>query len=225
MYLVEIIGYIFRVVAHFNTTKILPYTIQSLLILLAPILFAASVYMYLGRIITGVQGERYSMIRQRWLTKIFVAGDVFCFFIQAGGGGLLATAKNSSSTNLGGHVILGGLILQIIIFVFFVIVALTFHIRLVVARAQQSSRPWQKLLTSLYAISFLITLRNVVRAIEYATSSSGYLLRREWVIFAFDGACMILVLLISLSWYGSDVDYKLESIAMDTETFRIVNRK
>lgn len=36
----------------------------------------------LGRIILLVDGERYSLIPQRWLTKIFVTGDVLSFLVQ-----------------------------------------------------------------------------------------------------------------------------------------------
>lgn len=48
-------------------------------------MFAASVYMELGRIILLVNGEDRSMIRKKWLTKIFVFGDVFSFLLQSGG--------------------------------------------------------------------------------------------------------------------------------------------
>jgi hypothetical protein len=54
-------------------------------ILLAPALFAASIYMILGRIIILVDGQDHSMIRPQWLTKIFVIGDVVCFLLLAGG--------------------------------------------------------------------------------------------------------------------------------------------
>ena len=46
------------------------------MILIAPTLFAASIYMELGRIILLVDGEHHAIIRKRWLTKIFVVGDV-----------------------------------------------------------------------------------------------------------------------------------------------------
>ncbi len=62
-----------------------PYVIQTLLLLVAPALFAASIYMTLGRIIVGVDGESYSMIKKKWLTKVFVTSDVLSFLIQLGG--------------------------------------------------------------------------------------------------------------------------------------------
>lgn len=63
----------------------MPYIIQSMYILLAPALFAASIYMILGRIILLTGGECHSIIKQEWITKLFVMGDVLCFIIQSGG--------------------------------------------------------------------------------------------------------------------------------------------
>jgi RTA1 like protein len=84
---VEVVGYAARA---YNATQtpnwgVGPYVIQSLLLLLAPSLFSASIYMILGRIVRLVNGESRSLIRPSWLTKIFVTGDVLSFFIQSGG--------------------------------------------------------------------------------------------------------------------------------------------
>jgi hypothetical protein len=59
-----------------------PFIIQTLLPLVAPALFAASIYMILGRIIRFVDAEHLSFIRTTWLTKIFVLGDVLSFLVQ-----------------------------------------------------------------------------------------------------------------------------------------------
>lgn len=58
---------------------------QSLIILIAPALMAASIYMILGRIILLTKGEHLSAIKQRWLTKIFVTGDVISLLLQGSG--------------------------------------------------------------------------------------------------------------------------------------------
>lgn len=58
---------------------------QSTLLLVSPALYAASIYMILGRIIQLVHGEKLSVVRLNWLTKIFVAGDVLSFVMQSSG--------------------------------------------------------------------------------------------------------------------------------------------
>jgi hypothetical protein len=103
---------------------------QSLLILVAPALFAASIYIILGRVILMVDGERYSLIRQKWLTKTFVAGDVLSFMMQGSGGGIMAMGT-LNSMELGEKIIIGGLFVQLIFFTLFVVVAADFHRRLI----------------------------------------------------------------------------------------------
>jgi hypothetical protein len=41
--------------------------------------------MILGRIILSVDAEAHSLIKTRWLTKVFVMSDVGSFFIQLAG--------------------------------------------------------------------------------------------------------------------------------------------
>lgn len=41
--------------------------------------------MELGRIVIMSEGEGHVLIQKRWMTKIFVTGDILSFFLQAGG--------------------------------------------------------------------------------------------------------------------------------------------
>jgi hypothetical protein len=169
--IVETIGYAARVAGHYNTTALIPYIIQALLILLAPILFAATVYMILSRLIRATGAENFSILRVSWVTKIFVGGDVFCFLVQALGAGILSGADSLDKKKRGETIILAGLVFQIIIFAIFLLVALIFHTRL---RARPTSKslatglPWERLVFTLYGVSVLITIRNLFRVIEYA---------------------------------------------------------
>lgn len=204
-------GYGSRVVAHYNLNAVIPYAMQSIFILLAPILFAASVYMYLGRIIFAVHGEEYCIVRARWLTKIFVCGDIFCFLVQGSGGGLMSSSKTDARLKLGEDVILAGLVLQILIFFLFVIVATVFHVRMrseAMSGGAETTLPWERLLVGLYVVSLLITIRNAVRCVEYGMGSKGYFFEHEWTSYVFDATPMITTLLICLSWYSSGVGSK-----------------
>ena len=82
---VQIIGYAARVAAHSDKESIPIYSIQTILILLAPPLYAASIYMVLGRIISYVHAEHFSLVPLKWMTGIFVTGDVVAFVMQAAG--------------------------------------------------------------------------------------------------------------------------------------------
>ncbi|KAH6629486.1 RTA1 like protein-domain-containing protein, partial [Boeremia exigua] len=128
--LFETIGFVGRVLSKDDIWALGPFIMQSLLILVAPALFAASIYIILGRVILMVDGERYSMVRQKWLTKTFVAGDVLSFLMQGSGGGIMAMGT-LNSMELGEKIIIGGLFIQLIFFALFVCVAADFHRRLI----------------------------------------------------------------------------------------------
>lgn len=78
-------GYLARVASIEENTNISRFVVSTLLILVAPTLFAAGVYMVLGRLIRTLRSEKLSPVRSNWMTKIFLAGDVVSFFTQAAG--------------------------------------------------------------------------------------------------------------------------------------------
>lgn len=55
------------------------------MLLVAPPLFAATLYMLLGRIVLALNAKSYSLVNPRWLTKVIVTSDVICFLVQLGG--------------------------------------------------------------------------------------------------------------------------------------------
>ncbi|KFY77917.1 hypothetical protein V499_02819 [Pseudogymnoascus sp. VKM F-103] len=200
----ETIGYGARAASNSNRESLPLYIMQALLILLAPILFAASVYMILGRLIRATGAESYAIIRATRITKIFVGGDILCFLVQAMGAGMLSGADSKKGKDRGQNVILGGLILQIIIFLLFLLVAIIFHKRLrnrPTGKTLDASITWERMLSQLYIVSVLITIRNLFRVIEYAAGEDGYLLQNEWPIYVFDALLMATVLAVCNFWY------------------------
>ncbi|KAA8910582.1 RTA1 like protein-domain-containing protein [Sphaerosporella brunnea] len=210
--LMEAIGYIGRMQSAHDTNSLGPYMQQSLLLLIAPSLFAASIYMVLGRLIRVVGAERYSLFSPRWLTKIFVAGDVFSFFMQSSGGGIMASSKTSSAMKTGQNVVIGGLIVQILFFSVFMLVAVIFHVRIrstptVLASTlqQHGRRGWITLLYVLYVASALILVRSLFRVVEYAEGNDGDLLKHEVFLYVFDSTLMLGALVLFNAVHPSQV--------------------
>jgi RTA1 like protein len=87
MIIVEWVGYIGRALSSQQSPNwtLGPYILQTLLLLVAPALFAASIYMILGRIIFLVDAEHLAFLKRKWLTKFFVCGDILSFTVQAAG--------------------------------------------------------------------------------------------------------------------------------------------
>jgi hypothetical protein len=124
--IVEMAGYIVRAVAKDKTDEMIPFVIQNAFILVAPALFAASVYMTLGRIISSIQAQQLSSIRVKLLTKLFVIGDVISFAVQSGGATMMAT---SDDPKLGETIIVAGLFVQIVVFGIYIVTTAIFHYR------------------------------------------------------------------------------------------------
>ncbi|KAL8950314.1 MAG: hypothetical protein Q9222_003637 [Ikaeria aurantiellina] len=216
---VELVGYIGRALGHNNPTSLGTYIIQSVLILVAPALFAASIYMTLGRLIRATQAESYSVVRVNWLTKCFVLGDVFTFFVQGGGGGIMAST-DPDKVKMGQNIILAGLFLQILIFGLFILVSIIFHLRLRKQPTRQSYAPelkWQKMLIVLYAVSAIIMVRNIFRVVEYIGGRDGPLLRVEWPSYVFDALLMAATMAVWFLGYPTLIRPRtsLESDAED----------
>ncbi|KAI0891897.1 RTA1 like protein-domain-containing protein [Annulohypoxylon nitens] len=219
----EVVGFVGRAAATNATDQLIPYCIQSVFLLVPPSLFAASIYMTLGRIIRGLgsAAESCSIIRVRWLTTIFVVGDFFSFMIQSGGAGFMAAGSNAK---MGENIVVAGLVIQILFFCLFVAAALLFHLRYrqhsVVSKAfgrssfnlrqaitqrGDAKASWESMMSMLYATSALILARCVFRIIEYGMGSEGYLLAHEWTLYIFDGILMVAMMVIFYIWYPSQV--------------------
>lgn len=207
--LFETVGYAGRAWSHYDPLALGPYIIQSILILVAPALFAASLYMVLGRIIALVQGQRHTIIPLRFLTKIFVAGDCLSFLIQMTGGGIQA-GGTLQLLHLGEDLIVVGLFLQIFMFGFFVLTAAIFDVRFTRYSAQElTSIQWRRHLIVLYSCSGIILVRSIFRVIEYLMGNDGWILQHEIMLYMFDALLMLSVaLLVYIKHPGSLFSYR-----------------
>ncbi|KAJ5752139.1 hypothetical protein N7520_009056 [Penicillium odoratum] len=207
--LFQIIGYIGRCMAHSNTTSMGPYIVASMFILLGPTLYAASIYMTLGRLIRRIGGEHLSIIRVSRLTKTFVWGDVLSFVVQG----------NSSALSVLGYAqwgkvaVVAGLAIQLISFSLFWYTAIIFDKRIRRSPTHESllpGIPWKKSMYMLYVVSALIMIRSIFRIIEYVLGNDGYPLQHEWTLYIFDSVPMAIVMVIFYIWYPSDIAPKTD---------------
>ncbi|KAK0388801.1 hypothetical protein NLU13_5044 [Sarocladium strictum] len=210
----QTVGYCGRIWSHFDKLSVGGFIIQSILILIAPALFAASIYMILARIIRAVEAEGLSPVPVRWLTKIFVTGDVIAFSLQAGGGGIQAIGT-LEMFELGEKIIIGGLFAQIAVFSIFIVTSLTVHYRLnkrPTQAAVENVVPWRRHLFALYATSFLILVRSIFRVFEYIQGNGGYLISHEIFLYIFDSVLMAGVMLIFAIWYIGDLEQRKSAV-------------
>ncbi|KAI4718192.1 RTA1 like protein [Aureobasidium sp. EXF-10727] len=204
--LFEVIGYAARAKSASQDPDytLMPYILQSLFLLLAPTLFAASIYMELGRILDLTEGESRSLIKRKLLTKIFVLGDVLSFLAQSAGGGMLAQGMS-----IGTKIIIGGLVLQLLFFGFFMVSAVIFHRRMAshpTNKVLTMPLPWKKHLLALYSGSIMILVRSLYRLLEYVQGgSTGYIVEHEWMLYALDAALMLGTMVVFFWVHPSEI--------------------
>jgi hypothetical protein len=180
--------------------------VQTLCILVAPALFAASIYMVLGRLITLVRAEAYSPIRPTRLTKIFVLGDLLTFVIQIMGSGVL-----SKNFNLGKTIILVGLVAQIICFALFLSVAVVVERRLArnptpmakTLDSRSTQNGWVGVMRVVFVASALIFIRSVFRLIEFTGDHDSPLQKSEAYLYVCDSTLMFGVLAVLIYFHPS----------------------
>lgn len=203
----EAVGYGARRYSAEHVDKIGPYIGQGLLLLLPPAFFSATVYMILKKIIICMDAQEYSKLSTKWLTKIFVAADVFSLFLQAAGGGLQG-AKKKNLTSIGQGTTIFGLGVQVVAFTVFL--WLTWHFASAMLKDYNSPAytcaekgqerswraPWRQCIYAIYVSGGLILLRSIYRIVEYAMGHEGYLMVHEAYFYALDTLPMFLTTVV-----------------------------
>lgn len=197
--ILEVLGYIIRGVSSNQPDNVGLYAIQSLFILLPPILFAASIYMTLSRLLVYIEGDFVSPIKVKYVTKLFVFGDVLSFLLVSSGAGLQASAETVEKSKTGSNIVIGGLVIQLIFFSGFLILSSLCHGRL----NQHNWRTtfsgklqWPILFYALYGACILILARSIFRVIEYADGRDGKLMTTEIYMYILDTLLMFLVMVL-----------------------------
>lgn len=193
--LMEVVGYIGRALSSSNPEATTPYIMQSVLLLVAPALYAATIYMIFGRLLHVMRCQSLMIISARYGTTFFVFGDVLSFFMQAGGGGLMTKEK---SRKTGTNLITAGLAVQIVFFAFFIVNELRFSLRVAEECPfyRYISKRWKFLNYTLLIVSILIMIRSIVRLVEFAQGFDGFIISHEYFIYAFDAVPMLLVIIV-----------------------------
>lgn len=162
-----------------------------MLILGSAPLLAATVYMTLGRLIRGLDAEEYSIIRSRWISKIYILIDIISFVCQIMGSA--AQASGAEGAKQGMKIVIGGLGIQLFAFACFLAMAAILHRRLNREPTTLSVQPhihWRRHMWTLYAVSILIVVRSLFRFIEFAEGAGGSMYKNEALMYVFDASLL-----------------------------------
>lgn len=172
-----------------------------LLILAAPPIISATIYMALGRIIKALDAAEHAIVGPRWTTFLFMIGDIVAFCSQLAGAGMQATTS-ARVRKTGGTVVLVGLFFHLALFSFFIVNIIVFHMRNARSPSLLSDHPripsWRRRMYALYLASVFVQVRNIVRIAEYIQGPNGFVMSHEVFIYLFDAALMWLAMSVFL---------------------------
>ncbi|KAH8156090.1 hypothetical protein CIB48_g12157, partial [Xylaria polymorpha] len=174
--LAEIFGYYGRALSHKEPDVVGPWILQNLLILAAPPLLAASIYMTLGRIVIAVGARRYLPVSPKLLTPLYVLIDIGTLATQFAGSVIPASGE-PSAIELSKKLVLGGLIAQLVALTVFVFITLLVKQRIKRSPTQlilrDTSIRWENHFRAVIVVTLLIIVRSIVRTIEYLQGEGG----------------------------------------------------
>ncbi|GAM42019.1 RTA1 domain protein [Talaromyces pinophilus] len=237
---IEIVAYATRAASVKSPDDVGLYATSSSLIVIAPVLVCASLYILIGRLI-GSTGKRPLLFGGRvssiWIPRIFVTSDILSFLTQASGSGLASSNDWTGSTKDAGiGVLIFGLALQLVTFLLFLVLVIWYDVR--VGPTKSSGRDEvRSVLTGIYISGFFITVskpstgalerkqsneitdrqqvRLIYRLIEFSMGIGTYTWNHEWPLYVLEAVPMLLAM-ITLGWYHP-ARYLPEGLPKSTE--------
>ncbi|KAJ5703628.1 hypothetical protein N7493_011553 [Penicillium malachiteum] len=173
------------------------YVAWFVLILIAPLLTNAFVYMVVGRMVWNFTNDARVLKVRPWnFGLFFVTLDIIAFIIQVYGA---ATASGNdipySTEMMGLHVYMGGVGLQQFFVIMFVICAIFFH-RQILQQKRSDMKTALLLLYVLYGVLALITLRIIFRLCEYSQGLDSQIPLHEAYQYCLDSLPMLIALVM-----------------------------
>lgn len=221
--LMEVIGYLCRLVSATDTEPNGPFLVAFLMILLAPSFFAAACYMAFSRIVwfscpTHALSFKTLWCFPKYITPTFVIFDLFSFAIQLAGASTISCAydrDNSPSRSIesaerrvvaGRVILILGLILQLSCYMAFAIIAMRYFVISLHWRHEDLGdfHMFRRLSYFINIAAGLITLRAIYRTLEIPhdkTTGLKYLQQHEWCFWCFDAIPVVLVLVVMAVWH------------------------
>lgn len=201
--LMEVIGFIFRIISCKNTT-LGSYVGMELFLLLAPNALALVNYKSTGEVIrlSGVK-SKYFFLRPKFVTWFFFSSDIFAFLLQGSGGGL--QSMNADMARIGKTITLIGLSVQLFFFASFA--AITVHVHRSPEyqyQVQGQTNPKGKLARCLYITLVLLYIRSIYRVAEYAGGFDGPIASAEWAFYVFDTLAIAIAFVVYSVFFIGD---------------------
>ncbi|KAL9594178.1 MAG: hypothetical protein Q9219_007176 [cf. Caloplaca sp. 3 TL-2023] len=204
-----IAGFSIREVSAFYPRNLNLFIASTVLLLVAPPVYALLNYIVLGRILYYV--PYLSPIHPGRVISTFLGLDIVVGILTGNGGARVADADaNSSELSTGRALLRASILLQVISFILFVLLEATFHRRCQNAgilapkpspEANKQANKVRHVLHLMYLSSAIISSRHIFRVVDVWQGYGGYLETQEWPLYIFDGFFMFANAVLLNIWH------------------------
>lgn len=175
--ILQFVGYVLKIV-FINSPEISTFIAQSVLLLIAPSLYALTIFMLFGKMARLLFMERHTIIPVKYNTVSFLVGDTIGRILQAAGGGLLSSRN---SRNTGRVLIIVGLFIQIFCYGILMLSQLFLHYKMKTAPSKilRDSDAWFQFNYILLSGIILINVRTIIRVVQFLMGLQSYISQHE----------------------------------------------
>ncbi|KAJ5477012.1 Efflux pump himE [Penicillium diatomitis] len=205
--LLEIVGYVGRIMLHYNPFNFNNFVIYLVCLTVAPAFISAVIYICFYRV-TIIYGQSLFGLKPRILAIIFICCDIICLILQAAGGAIASLSNGTSREaraqgDMGINIMIAGLVFQVISLLAFLSCAAYYlwsmRRRYSEPKATTVKRGlWYAFLTSLGVAAIAIFVRSVYRVAELREGFQGKLAGNEALFMILEGA-MIVITTVALT--------------------------
>ena len=154
--------------------------------------------MSLRRVAAALESEHLSFLSLRWLTKLYVLIDIGCIASQFIGA-IIPASGDADAIAKGRTILIAGLVVQLVALTIFILTSVYLYIRI-----RQETGPfldgsfvrWRRYFRTIEAVTGIMIVRSIVRAVEYLQGQGGFVISHEVFIYLFDALPMLLVMLL-----------------------------
>jgi len=207
--IMEVGGYVFRALSsRKDPYRITYFVVAYFLIVTAPVLISASIYVCLTKILawTADQGfdlsGRSVLLRRKVVLWTFITVDVFSTLMQVTGAGLIGSAtSDGKSPSTANNILLAGLALQSAAFAVFLVLLVMVIVLVYREPRLRSTMNSNLFLVALALASVLVFVRTIFRLAETAQGVFGYLSSHEAFFGALEFAPMVVAVGLLAIWF------------------------
>ncbi|KAG5809406.1 hypothetical protein H9Q74_001687 [Fusarium xylarioides] len=194
--ILEIIGYIGRLVIHDNPFDFIGFLLQIIMITIAPVFFSAAIYVLLSQVINFVD-PNVSRFSPKYFYWIFIPSDIISLILQAVGGAVSVVSTAQDDVKTGEDISIAGLVFQVVTLLCFVALFIDYVIRASKSPARYHlTKPILTFLFFLFLSTIFILIRCGYRIAELNGGYFSAIFRDEGLYIALESCMMCIAVLL-----------------------------